>query len=137
MYNNIILLQGFIEFLKRFKRGLIRLDINEKIYPFKVVEQDVGSSVILDVGVYKDDIFQTRADEGFEGNGYDWSSLAQVFLDEEMPELSDEIYFDSEAGMFCAYSDDSKSLEEFAVAFFEATQDDVKINDLFSRAELD
>ncbi|MCY7169950.1 Imm51 family immunity protein [Streptococcus mitis] len=48
-------------------------------------------------------MFDTREEEGFEGNGYDWESLALVFLEEKMPELSDAIYFDPEGSMFCAY----------------------------------
>ena len=71
------------------------------IQPFFWVEHGSTYSVCLNVGEYKADIFQVREDEGFKGNGYDWESLARVFVEEQVPELSDKINFDSEGSMFC------------------------------------
>ena len=106
--------------------------------PFILVEQNNGGkSVILTVGSYLAELFDTRADEGFEGNGYDWASLAAVFLNERMPELAETIHFDPEADMFCAYSSNGAAVEQFAWAFKSACEDDVLIHDLFTRAELD
>jgi len=34
-----------------------------------------------------------------------------------MHDLKDIVNFDSEAGMFCAYSSDKKALEKFAISF--------------------
>jgi hypothetical protein len=112
--------------------------MKETIKPFLFIEQDNGGmSVILNVGTYKDEIFQTRKDEGFEGNGYDWGSLAVIFLEERMPELVDIVHFDPEADMFCAYSDNREAIQSFTIGFKDACEDDVLIRDLFSRAELD
>lgn len=106
--------------------------------PFIIVEQDNGGkSVILNAGSYKAEVFAEREDEGFEGGGYDWASLAAVFLEERMPHLAGIIRFDPEADMFCAYSSDGAALVEFAYAFKQACEDDALIRDLFSRAELD
>ncbi|MFD0589367.1 Imm51 family immunity protein [Paenibacillus sp. GCM10027627] len=114
------------------------LEANEKVSPFGLVSHSNGSiSMILNVGKYKDEIFQTRAEEGFEGNGYDWGSLAAVFLEEKMPHLVDIVRFDPEASMFAAYSDNREAILHFAIAFKEACEDDSFIKDLFSRAELD
>ena len=113
------------------------MNFKESIKPFRWVEYDAGCSVLLDVGEYKNEIFELRADEGFEGGGYDWQSLARVFLDEKMPELVSAIKFDSEASMFCAYSENADSLKEFALGFKSACENDKLIQDLFSRAELD
>ena len=96
-----------------------------------------GFSFLLTVGEYKTEIFETRADEGFEGGGFDWESLARIFLEEKMPDLSEAIKFDSESSMFCAYSEDENSLKQFALGFKSACDDDSLIHDLFSRAELD
>ncbi|MDR1625282.1 MAG: immunity 51 family protein, partial [Spirochaetia bacterium] len=80
------------------------MDFEEKIKPFFWVEHDSGSvSLCLNVGSYKTEIFDSRTDEGFEGNGYDWGSLALVFLNEKMPEFKGVIDFDPEGSMFCAY----------------------------------
>lgn len=106
--------------------------------PFILVEQNHGGkSVILPVGSYLAQLFDLRADEGFEGNGYDWASLAAVFLQERMPELADTIRFDPEADMFCAYSSNGAAVEQFARAFKSACEDEALIRDLFARAELD
>lgn len=110
----------------------------ERMKPFRLVEHDSGNiSMVLDVGTYKDEVFQTRADEGFEGGGYDWGSVAAVFLVERMPHLADVVHFDPEASMFCAYSDNREALQNFAIEFKDACEDDVVFRDLFSRAELD
>jgi len=114
------------------------LEVEETLDPFKLVSFNNGSiSLILNVGGYKQEIFQTRGEEGFEGNGYDWGSLAAVFIEEKMPHLADIIRFDPEASMFVAYSDNKEAILSFAIAFKEACEDDLLIKDLFSRAELD
>ncbi|MGO4545593.1 Imm51 family immunity protein [Paenibacillus sp. 2TAB23] len=109
-----------------------------KLAPFKLVSHNSGSiSLILNVGSYKREVFDARADEGFEGNGYDWASLAAVFLQEQQPELAGVIRFDPEADMFAAYTDNKEAMFSFALAFKEACENDALISDLFSRAELD
>ncbi len=114
------------------------MNMEEKLKPFIWIEHESGStSVILNVGTYKNEVFETRAEEGFEGNGYDWGSLAAVFLQERMPQLADVIHFDPEGSMFCAYSKDREALKQFAIEFRDACEDDALIQDLFSRAELD
>jgi hypothetical protein len=113
------------------------MEFEDKIKPFFWVEHENSVSVCLNIGEYKAAIFQTRDDEGFEGNGYDWESLAKVFIDEKMPEQNGIIEFDSEAGMFCAYSSNAEALKTFIVSFKDACENDELINDLFSRAELD
>lgn len=116
------------------------MDINnfkESITPFFWVEHEKSVSVCLNVGDYQAEIFETREDEGFEGNGYDWASLAQVFLEEQKPELVNIVKFDPEGSMFCAYSSDSAALKTFILSFKEACENETLILDLFSRAELD
>ncbi|SFE60470.1 SMI1 / KNR4 family (SUKH-1) [Paenibacillus algorifonticola] len=112
--------------------------ITAQLQPFIFIDHDNKSwSVILNAGTYKQALFDTRAYEGFEGSGYDWSSLAAVFLEEKMPELAQHIHFDPEAGMFCVYSSNREALVKFALAFKAACEDHDLISDLFTRAELD
>lgn len=124
-----------INFLKSWN-NMDTNNFKELIKPFFWVEHENNVSVCLNTGEYKTEIFQTREDEGFEGNGYDWGSLAIVFLEEQNPELIDLIKFDLEAGMFCAYSSDSNALKTFIITFKEVCENDTLIQDLFSRAEL-
>lgn len=121
-------------------KNLNKMDINqlkETISPFFWVEHNNSFSVCLNVGSYKQEIFDVRADDGFEGNGYDWGSLAHVFLEEKRPDLINSIRFDPEGSMFCAYSSDGAQLKEFILDFKKACENEALINDLFSRAELD
>ncbi len=106
------------------------------IAPFFLAEDEEVASICLDAGEYLQDIFDTRADEGFEGNGYDWTSLAQLFLDEQCADLQGRIYFDPEADMFCVYSNDKDAAADFILRFKKACDDKSFIADLFGRAEL-
>ena len=107
------------------------------IRPFFWTEHENSASVCLYVGEYKTEIFLTREQEGFEGNGYDWVSLAKVFLEEQKPEFIDIVKFDPEGSMFCAYSSNPKALKSFIILFKEACENENLIQDLFSRAILD
>ena len=109
----------------------------KEITPFFWIAHEESASVCLNVGEYLQEIFDTRADEGFEGNGYDWGSLAQVFLDEQCLDLQEKICFDPEGSMFCVYSKDKNALADFVLRFKKACEDKSFILDLFSRAELD
>ena len=121
-------------------------DFTDRLAPFGWVEHrkldengkecsdDVTSvSLILSDG-YKDEVFQTRADEGFECGGYGWAALAEVFLNEKMPEIREDIKFDPEAGMFCAYSSNMEAIRKFAIGMREMFNDDDLMKDLLSRA---
>ena len=113
------------------------MSIENYIAPFKLVTHDTSVSVILTVGDYKAELFDARAEEGFLGNGYDWASLAAVFLSEKMPHLEEVIHFNPEADLFCCYAKDKEALEQFAVAFKEACENEPLIRELFSKAILD
>ncbi|WP_375559949.1 immunity 51 family protein [Bernardetia sp. OM2101] len=112
-------------------------DFENQIKPFFWTDHEKSASVCLSAIEYKAEIFEARAEEGFEGNGYDWASLARVFLEEKQPQLTEVINFDPEGSMYCAYSSDKEALKEFSIKFKEACENETLINDLFSRAELD
>ncbi|MET4105310.1 immunity 51 family protein [Hymenobacter sp. UYP22] len=112
-------------------------DFKAIIAPFFWSESEQSASFCLaDLG-YRNEILQSRAAEGFEGNGYDWASLAKVFLAEKQPQLAGSVKFDPEGSMFCAYSSDKDALNQFALAFKAAVEETSLIKDVFSRAELD
>lgn len=117
------------------------MEINEQfkkeIAPFTWVEGDYGFCVMLEAGTYLTDVFSTRYEEGFEGNGYDWCSLAMVYLDEQCPDLADLLDFDPEADTFVVHCDDKDALAQFVQGFKQACENKELILDMFSRAELD
>ena len=113
-------------------------DFAGRIAPFYWVTHASSFSTCLDAGLgYKAEIFEARADEGFEGGGYDWASIATVFLHESLPHLADVVRFDPEAGLFSAYSSDEEALRTFITGFKDACEEEGRLADLFSRAELD
>lgn len=92
-------------------------NFDNQIAPFWWNEHESSFSVCLYVDEYKVEIFESLRDQGFEGSGYDWESLAQTFLQEQLPELQDIVSFDPEGSMFCAYSSDKDALKKFILAF--------------------
>ncbi|HEX2697610.1 MAG TPA: Imm51 family immunity protein [Anaerolineales bacterium] len=81
-------------------------------------------------------IFEERADEGWEGNGYDWTSIARVVIDEKLPDLKDKFEFDPEAGMFSA-SGPLDALKRLGEEMKKVFDDEDLLRDVLSRAELD
>ncbi len=109
-------------------------NFKEQISPFVWVEDEESVSVVLGAGKYLQEVFDAQ---DFEGSGYDWEGLAKVFLDEKRSDLSEKIHFDSEAGMFCVFAEDSEALQDFICSFKVACEDRPLIQDLLSRAEPD
>jgi len=110
------------------------MDFAKQIAPFTWDELDGNISVTMYTShKYKKDLFKTRKSEGFDGSGYDWESLAQVFLQEEVPDLLEKIDFDSEHLCFVAYSTDKEAMKRFIVMFKETCEDEKLITDIFSR----
>ena len=118
-------------------------DINKQLEPFKIMvfdegTEDVWATLVLWLNEdYKQNVFDTRQEEGFLGNGYDWNSLATVFLEEKMTELVDALSFDSEAGLFSIGSEDVEAVKKFAIRFKALCDDESEMMDLLSRATLD
>ena len=108
------------------------------IKPFSWSDYDDGkASVTLYTSHnYKKEMFETRKSEGAVGSGYDWESLARVFIQEKIPDVLPLFDFDPEHMMFCVYSTDTDALERFILLFKEACEDDNMIADIFSRAIL-
>ena len=118
-------------------------ELNKQLEPFKLMvfdeeTEDVWATLVLWLNEdYKQNVFGTRQEEGFLGNGYDWNSLATVFLEEKMPELVDALSFVSEAGFFSIGSEDVEAVNKFAVGFKAMFNDESEMTDLLSRAILD
>lgn len=113
----------------------IRSSEEIEISPFHLIDNEV----FLNVSDYPElkELFLSREEEGFIGNGYDWESLATVYLEEICEErIQESIEFDSEAQFFRALSEDENDLKEFIIGFHNACKDMEMMKDLFSRAEI-
>jgi hypothetical protein len=104
----------------------------KEIRPFEWIKRGSDSSLILHVGDYKKGVFETRKNDGFNGNGYDWEALAGAYIAQELPEYKKRIHFDSESGMFCAYSRNATYLKEFAVKFKKMCEDEQQFTEILS-----
>lgn len=111
---------------------------NSPFSPFVLCEYNGNHSLILsDMEMEaKMPVFEEQAESGWNGNGYDWTSITNVVIAERIPELRERISFDSEAGMLCALGakDDLVVLANAMVKVFNS---DEQLRDLLSRAELD
>ena len=127
----------------RRRRWMSYEELNKQLEPFKLMvfdegTEDVWATLVLWLNEdYKQNVFDTRQEDGFIGNGYDWNSLATVFLEEKMPELVDALSFDSEAGLFSIGSEDVEAVKKFAVGFKALCDDESEMADLLSRVILD
>lgn len=106
--------------------------------PFILMESGEFRSLLLSDRdmVERFHVFEELSGEGWSGNGYDWNSIAQVIMSEQLPDLMDVISFDPEAGMFSAQGPRA-ALERLGAAMSAAFQDEEILRDLLSRAELD
>jgi len=108
-------------------------NFENQIVPFYWVAHDTSFSLCHSVSEFRDEIFASAPDHDYftvKGGGYDWEFLAQLFIDEHMPELRKDIYFDSESGMFCAYSENAESLQHFALEFRKTFDDEKMIQQM-------
>lgn len=112
------------------------MDFDDRIRPFSWEESFGGGfSVCLDAGDYRSEFIDSYLGSGFDGSGYDWESLAKVFLEEKLPHLIDGISFDSDSDIFCARSESAETMREFIINFKEACDDSEILEDLLSMAE--
>jgi hypothetical protein len=105
-----------------------------EISPLKIVEGEDGEySLILETGDNAAD--DTIVELGHEPNGPFWDGVATLLIRDELAELEDEIEFDSEAGMFCAISEDLDGLEQLGALMAKIATSDSEVRDVVRRAE--
>ena len=86
----------------------------KQLEPFKIIKHsDSLFSIILNEKNIDKSIFKYK----FTGNGYDFENLFRSYVENKLPKLSNELRYDSEAGMFSAFSDSEKPLEKIAYYF--------------------
>ena len=86
----------------------------KQLEPFKIIKHsDSLFSIILNEKDIDNSIFKYK----FTGNGYDFENLFRSYVENKLPKLSNELRYDSEAGMFSAFSDSEKPLEKIAYYF--------------------
>lgn len=108
------------------------MSFDEDILPFYVVDNGDTFSACLDTSLkYKFDEFESS---GFEGNGYDWESVATVYM-EQNDEFVDMIEFNSEAGLFEAFADDFDDIKRFISGFKTCCNDKDSFSELLEEAE--
>ncbi len=112
-------------------------DATTSNHPFEMFEgEDASLQLKEDAMLARQHIFLERADEGWEGNGYDWASIATVVIREQMPETLSAIELDPEAGRFAAYGP-LEALTRLGESLAVVYADEAALRDLLGRAELD
>jgi hypothetical protein len=100
--------------------------------PFSLMEAGVGNySLILSDA----DMGPTLAifeEAGSEGGGYAWAGIARMLVDQELPDSKQDINFDPEAGMFCAYGTNRQALESLATVMREVFHNHQRLQELLA-----
>jgi hypothetical protein len=103
--------------------------------PFILYTGETQSLILLDRDmVPRFHVFEERA--GWLGNGHDWTSIARVVVDEHLPDLKDDVNFDSESGMFVAIGS-AEVLRRLGREMKKVFDDESSIRDILGRAALD
>jgi len=100
----------------------------------KLIEATPGNFSLLYTDFEHSDLFD---EIGFEGGGYDWQSVMVYILETELPDLEDEIDFDSEAGMFCAYGQNKEALAKLGEKMEELIANKAKLKEAISNVPKD
>jgi hypothetical protein len=102
--------------------------------PLKVLETEPGSySLVLYAGeALVDELIR---ETGHEPNGYFWEGIAQLVANDAHPPILKHVEFDSEAGMFCAYGADRRSLETLGALMAAVVNDRDRLSAALRMAE--
>ena len=104
--------------------------------PFILIQSDNPSLILSDQFMpLKFHIFEEKANQGWTGNGYDWTSIAKVLIDKQTPELRGKVKFDPESGMFSAIGP-LEVLQQLGKALRNIFEDDNLLRDLLNRAKI-
>jgi hypothetical protein len=101
--------------------------------PIKIEPTESGKySLWLEAGTT--DVDGVIRELGHTANGYFWESVAELLAASEAPSLAGQFAPDSEAGAFCAYSDDRAALEDLAARLRKVTADEARLRQLVDLA---
>lgn len=109
---------------------------NRPYAPFILIEDpDFNSLLLTDEDmVSKVTIFESCEEQSWEGNGYDWASVAQVIVKERLPNLAGAFNYDPEAGML-SIQGPILALKKLAAELKQVYEDDDQLRDILSRAK--
>lgn len=92
---------------------------------------DDSYSLTLPIETVHEKIFEIVETAGFEPNGYFWERFVHYIS----PKLAEQVNFDSEAGMFCAYGTDRDALLALQTQIEAVVQDPALVAETITRGE--
>lgn len=106
---------------------------NTSFTPFVLIDGHCRALVMFNHAMaVKSHVFLERSSERWTGNGYDWTSLAEVVVAECLCTLTEAVTYDSDADLFSARGHRS-TLEKLAFQLQAIYRNDDAIRDLMSR----
>ena len=104
--------------------------------PFVLLDEDIRMLVLTHDSMWlKQAIFEERLIDGWLGNGYDWTSLANFVIDERLVHLKGLIHFDPDDKLFSAIGP-LDELKDLAVELRFIYFNNDRLRDLIDRAPL-
>ncbi|MGC0366275.1 hypothetical protein ABH922_004259 [Rhodococcus sp. 27YEA15] len=108
------------------------------IEPLQLFETSAGTWSLMLTDQYFGKVASVfEQTEGFEGNGYDWGSVAEAVVGRDAPHLKNRFGTDPEAGMFVAYGTDHEALTELGILLAKAYSDVEYLSGLIEISEPD
>ena len=107
---------------------------DERVRPLRLVETRSGW-FRLELIAGTTDVDAAIVEVGHEPNGPFWEGIAQLLIRTQAPHLDGRFFFDSEAGTFCANSQDRDALDELAALLRVTATDPNRIRNLVASAD--
>jgi hypothetical protein len=104
--------------------------------PFEIHDLEDGSHQLWLFDGDMEQVEDVFDDQGAEGNGHGWESLAQALVRAQLPEVEPLIWFGSESGTFVAGSTDPAALRRLAERLHAAFHDRSMLARLIAEAEI-
>jgi hypothetical protein len=103
----------------------------------KVVETSPGNFSLLLSDFDKIAVAEIVEELDHEPGGYFWEGVAKTLVRTSAPELEDQLSFDSEAGMFCAYGQNEAALRKLGELMELLFDDEDRMRALMEDADPD
>jgi hypothetical protein len=103
------------------------------VKPLRIVETSPGSYSLL-LETHEAPVHDLIEELEHEPNGYFWQGIAELLITSEAPDLTGLMEFDSEGGMFCAYAEDRRVLEELGSRMAVVATDHSRMRQLVEQA---
>lgn len=123
------------KFREAFSNAMEVSALNLVVKPFGINMHSSNYSIFLSEKDFKNHL--TKEADNFISCGYCWEKVFKTFAEKELPEIKDQIEYDSEAGMFCAYSSNLKAMNLFSQKLSDIYANEKELKNIIENTDFD